>query len=227
MQAVILAAGLGTRMRPLTNTVAKPLLKIGKRPLVEYTFDALPDAIDEVIVVIGYLGEQIRNYLGDNFRGRKIEYVVQKKLEGTAKALWEAKPLLHGKFLVLMADDIYAKKDVEKCLPHEQAMLVYQQERESPGGEVLLNEKGELAQVTERKTIPAGALVATNVFVLAPEIFNYEPVKLTDREGEWGLPQTVAKMAKDHLVVVVEATRWLKITTPEDLILAAKLLSSS
>ena len=112
MQAVILAAGLGTRMRPLTDAVAKPLLKIGDRPLLEYTFDALPDEIDEVIVVIGYLGEQIRTYLGEEFRGRKIKYVVQEKLEGTAKALWEAKSLLRERFLVLMADDIFAKKNI-------------------------------------------------------------------------------------------------------------------
>ena len=224
MQAVILAAGLGTRMRPLTNTTAKPLLKIGKRALLDYTFDALPGEVDEVIVVIGYLGEQIKAYLGENFRGKKIQYVIQEKLEGTAKALFEAKPLLKEKFLVLMADDIYAKEDIEKCLQYENAMLVYQQEKESPGGEVVLNEKRELMEVIEKKMIPAGKLVGTNVFVLTPEIFTYEPVKLTDREGEWGLPQTVVEMSKDHPVTVVEATRWIKITTPEDLQRAEKLV---
>ncbi|MDO8564410.1 MAG: sugar phosphate nucleotidyltransferase [bacterium] len=225
MQAVILAAGLGTRMRPLTNTVAKPLLTVGERPLLEYTFDALPKEIDEVIVVVGYLGEQIREYVGENFRGRNIRYIEQKKLEGTAKALWEAKELLHGRFLVMMADDMYAKEDIEKCLTHERAMLVFRQEVESPGGEVVLNEKGELVDVIEKKNIPKGTLVGTNVFVLTPEIFNYEPVKLTDREGEWGLPQTVVQMVKDFPVAVIEATRWLKITSPEDLKVAEKLLS--
>lgn len=225
MQAVILAAGLGTRMRPLTNSIAKPLLKIGKRTLLDYTFDALPDEVDEVIVVIGYLGEQIRAYLGENFRGHKITYVVQKTLEGTAKALFEAKPFLNGRFLVLMADDIYAKADIQKCLAYEQAMLVYPQKRESPGGEIILDEKGALADVIERKSIPAGVLVGTNVFVLTPEFFTYEPVKLADREGEWGLPQTVVRMSKDHFVAVVEATRWIKITTPEDLKTAERLLN--
>ena len=227
MQAVILAAGLGTRMRPLTDAVAKPLLKIGDRPLLEYTFDALPDEIDEVIVVIGYLGEQIRTYLGEEFRGRKIKYVVQEKLEGTAKALWEAKSLLRERFLVLMADDICAKTDIERCLKHERAMLVMRTKSAGPGGKILLTDDAELKRVEEGKSHPAGSLISTNVFVLTPEFWGYEPIKLRDREGEWGLPQTVAHMAKDFPVAVVEATRWIKITTPKDLTLAASFLMAS
>ena len=225
MQAVILAAGLGTRMRPLTDTVPKPLLKIGERTLLDYTFDALPDSVDEVILVIGYLGEQIKAHLGEHYRGRRITYITQEKLEGTAKALWEAKSLLHGTFLVLMADDIYAKADIEKCLAHDLAILVMKTDVEGPGGRILLSNDGALETVVEGKFNPKGALISTNVFVLDERIFSYNPVKLTDREGEWGLPQTVAKMAKDHPVAVVEATRWIKVTAPEDLTLAEKLLS--
>ncbi len=225
MQAVILAAGLGTRMRPLTNTVPKPLLKIGNRTLLDYTFDALPDEVDEVVIVVGYLCEHIKTYLGENYRGRRIRYVVQEKLEGTAKALWEAKPFLRGKFLVLMADDIYENKDIANCLKYDQALLVKKTDTEGPGGRVLLDKEGKLQGVVEGTYNPVGALISTNVFVLTTEIFNYEPVKLTDREGEWGLPQTVSKMARDFPVAVVEATRWIKITTPEDLILTSQLLS--
>ena len=224
MQAVILAAGLGTRMRPLTNTVAKPLVKIAGRPLLEYTFDTLPDGVDEVVVVIGYLGEQIKAYLGENFRGRRIKYVVQERLDGTAKALWEAKPLLNGKFVVLMADDIYAKVDIENCLRYEQAMLVMKSERAGPGGNVMLNEKGELREVVEGNEHPAGSLISTNVFVLGPEFFNYSPTRKAPDSPEYGLPQTVVKLSKDHPVTAVEATRWLKITTSEDLKLAEQLL---
>lgn len=227
MQAVILAAGLGTRMRPLTNVTAKPLLKIGERTLLDYTFDALPDEVDEVIVVVGYLGEQIRSYLGKMFRGRKIEYVVQEKPEGTAKALWEARTLLRERFLVLMADDIYERKDIEKCLAYPRAMLVSRQERESAGGEVVLDKEGKLAGVIEKPSVSTGTLVGTNVFVLTTELFTYDPVKLTDREGEWGLPQTVVKMSKDYPVAIVEASRWIKITAPEDLNIAVALLDSS
>src|SRR3989338_8556666 len=158
LQAVILAAGAGTRMRPLTNTVAKPLVTIAGRPLLDYTFDALPDEVGEVIMIIGYLGEQIRAYLGETYRGRSIRYVEQKNLDGTAKALWEAKPFLKGKFLVLMADDIYAKEDIEKCLRHEHAISVMKSELEGPGGRVLLDTEGKLQTVVEGKYNHKGAL---------------------------------------------------------------------
>ncbi|HEY4508075.1 MAG TPA: sugar phosphate nucleotidyltransferase [Candidatus Paceibacterota bacterium] len=226
MQAVILAAGRGVRMKPLTDAAPKPLLKIGERTLLDYSFDALPDAVDEVIMVIGYLGDQIRAYLGENFRGRHIKYVVQKKLEGTAKAVWEAKPFLKGRFLVLMADDIYTKEDIEKCLQHEQAILVMKNDQIGPGGRVLLDREGRLQGVVEDKFNPAGALISTNVFVLDERFFNCEPVKLTDRADEWGLPQTVALFARDYPVAVVEATRWIKINAPEDLIIAEQLLAT-
>ena len=224
MQAVILAAGEGIRMRPLTETVPKPLLKVGGKPLIDYIFAALPKEIDEVIVVVGYLKEQIQKYLGDSFAGKKVRYIVQKKLEGTAKALFEAAGYITDRFLVLMADDIYSRNDIEVCLQHEQAMLVKRSEKEEPGGKVTLNKKGELQSVEEGKSFPIGTLVSTNVFVLNPEFFDYEPVKLTDRKNEWGLPQTVALMARDFPVEIVGATRWIKITTPEDLKAAEKTL---
>ena len=226
MQAVILAAGEGVRMRPLTETVPKPLLKVGGKPLLDYTFVALPEEIDEVILVIGYLGEQIKKYLGESFAGKKIRYVEQKKLEGTAKAVWEAKPLLKNRFLVMMADDIYSKTDIEKCLRHEQAILVMKSDRIGPGGQVTLNETGELQEVVEGKEHPAGSFISTNVFVLKPEFFTFPPVKKETDSSEYGLPQTVVEMSKQFPVAVVEATSWHKITTPEDLKSAEKLLTT-
>ncbi len=213
-------------MKPLTDTMPKPLLKMGGRALLDYSFDALPDEVKEVIVVIGYLGEQIRAYLGDSFRGRQIHYVVQEKLEGTAKALIEARHLLHGRFLVLMADDIYAKEDIEKCLAQEQAIMVMRTDAAGPGGKVSLNETGKLVRVEEGKNHAAGSLVSIGAYLLSEKIFNYAPVKLTDREGEWGLPQTVSKMARELPVAVVVATKWAKITEPKDLVLSEDLLHS-
>ena len=67
MQAVILAAGHGTRLRPLTYQMPKPLIKVADKCLIEHNIFNLPSEISELIIVIGYLGEQIQNYFGENY----------------------------------------------------------------------------------------------------------------------------------------------------------------
>ena len=79
MKAVILAAGEGVRMRPLTLRTPKPLLQVAGRPLLEHIIYALPKDINELIVVIGYLGDQIKNFLGNEYHGLKIQYIWQKR----------------------------------------------------------------------------------------------------------------------------------------------------
>src|SRR3989338_8673122 len=102
MQAVILAAWLGTRMGQLTKDTPKPLLKIADKTLLEHNLTALPDEIDEVVLVVGYLDDQIRNFVGKKFLGKKITYVHQEKLRGTGHALSMCKGVVRDRFLVLM-----------------------------------------------------------------------------------------------------------------------------
>ena len=71
------------------------------------------------------------------------------------------------------------------------------------------------------------SLVSIGAYLLSEKIFEYAPVKLTDREGEWGLPQTVSKMARDLPVAVVRATKWTKVTEPDDLTTTSNILKTS
>ena len=88
MKAIIPCAGEGVRMRPLTLEKPKQLLEIAGRPILVRIFENLPDEIGEVVLVVGYMGDKIRDYFGDKFLGRKIRYVEQKEKLGTADALW-------------------------------------------------------------------------------------------------------------------------------------------
>ncbi|MCL5436004.1 MAG: NTP transferase domain-containing protein, partial [Patescibacteria group bacterium] len=99
MQAVILAAGLGTRMGSLTKERPKPLLTIENRTLLEHNLLALPKEIDEVVLVVGYLKDQVMAAVGQEFLGKKIRYVVQEELLGTGHALSQCKDVLCGRFL--------------------------------------------------------------------------------------------------------------------------------
>ena len=114
MQAIILAAGKGTRMGMLTKNIPKPMLKVAGKTLLEHKFDILPESIDEIIMVIGYLGEVIRDTYGNEYKGKKITYVLQDKMHGTGGAVWLCRDLIADKFLVLNGDDMYAKEDLEK-----------------------------------------------------------------------------------------------------------------
>src|SRR3990167_6634769 len=115
MQAVILAAGRGTRMRELTESTPKALLEVAGRPLLEYAFDALPEAVDEVILVVEYLGGSIHDRFGPDYFGKRLLYVEMEELHGTAAALWMAKDILSAgggsasggqdRFLILPGDD--------------------------------------------------------------------------------------------------------------------------
>src|SRR3989344_4411739 len=111
MQAVILAAGLGTRMGNLTKNTPKPLLLTGGKTILERNLEALPDEIGEVVLVVGYLGGQIREKIGQSFAGKKITYVEQKELKGTGHALMQCKDALHGSFLVFYVDDLHDRAD--------------------------------------------------------------------------------------------------------------------
>lgn len=221
MQAVILAAGKGTRMRPLTYTTPKPLAQINGKSLIEHNLAKLPPEITEVIFVIGYLGEKIKKYFGKNFQGRKITYIEQKEKHGSGYALYFCKDILRDNFLVLMGDDLYSKKDILNCLKTGPNCLLAKKTKQAfTGGNILLDKNNNLA-IIEEGNHPNGGLINTGLYVLDENIFKYQPVKISNT-NEYGLPQTLAKLAQKLPVKVILASCWTQISNLEDLKKAEK-----
>lgn len=215
MQAVILAAGKGTRMQPLTYDIPKPMLPINGTPVLEHTLNFLPEEIDEVIFVINYLGKHIKKHFGEEWKGRKIKYVFQEELNGTGGALHTCKSLMREKFLVVMGDDLYYKKDLEKMLGEDLAILAQEVDDPSRFGVLKTDGNGKLIEIVEKPKMEGAGLVSTNAFVLTKKFFDYDLVSVSD--SEYGLPQTLAVMAKDYPVKVMKTTRWMAVGRPEDL----------
>jgi len=208
-------------MNHMTENTQKCMLSIGGKNLIQHKIDILPPPVTEVILVVGYLKENIINFFGDSYGGRKITYIVQDQLRGTGDSLWKAKDILKERFIVMMGDDIYSPRDIEECLKYNWSILVRRVDFLERGGKVILDKDNHLKDIVEgEQHDTADALVNTGFYVLDKEIFKYELVKLDNKE-EWGLPQTLLKAARDFPIKVVESSFWIQITSPLDLDKAA------
>ena len=222
MQAIILAAGEGIRLKPLTDTIPKCLIKVGRKTILEHTLSELPQNIKEVIIVVGHLKSQIKKQIGNHFANRNIRYVEQTERLGTGHALFTAKNAIdNGKFAVLMGDNIYTKRDIESCLSQSLALLVKEIEAPERLG-VLKVENGTLVDIIESPKLTVGSLVNCGLYALDKKIFDYSLVAISEKE--YGLPQTIAKMAAKHPVKIVKATFWMPINTIQDVKSADKHL---
>lgn len=222
MQAVILTAGRGKRMKHLTENVNKNMLKVNGKPILKYKLDSLPKEIDEIIFVIGYQGDQIKEQFGEKYKGRKISYVEQKKLNGTGGAIHKAKKLLKGKFLVIYGDDLYHKEDIKEIMKYNLAVLAKEIEDVSRFGILKTDKQGHLIDIVEKPKRSKSKLAAIGLFVLNKAFFKYKLVSVGG--GEFGLPQTLATMSRDHKIKIIKAKHWHPIGHPEDIRSAEKNL---
>ena len=208
----------------MTEKMPKPLLSVLGNNLIEHKLAILPPEISEVIIVVGYLGDKIREHFGDNFNGKKITYVDQKELLGTMLALKQAQDILSGRFMVMMGDDMYSKEAVAACLKHDWAVLVRRMEEKGRGALVSVDEHNHITDITEGAELEKGMFANCGLYVLHSDIFKYPLVQIPS--GEFGLPQTLVKAAKDFDVSVVESKGgWHQISTPEDLEKVEKALT--
>ncbi len=217
MRAIILAAGKGIRLLPLTATIPKPLLMVGPRPLLEHVLLALPDVVDEVTLVVGHLGEQIKDRFGDRFAGKRLLYIFQERLNGTGGAMALAKHVVKGPTLVLNADDLYTKDDLTRLVRLPRGILA-KRTREKIAYPLRI---GWLRRwLGFEKPSLGNKIVWQNcgAYVLDEQYFLLPPVEISVRgKFEASLPHTLACLTSRAPIYVVEATTWLPVGTIEEL----------
>lgn len=223
MQAVILCAGEGKRMRPLTETRPKPLIEVAGKPLIEHIVSSLPSLIEDVTLVVGYRGDDIVERIGDTLAGRSIRYVWQREKLGTADALLRAKEHLNDKFILLYGDDLIDTESISNALNHDACLLAYEHDEPHRFGVIVLNENGTVRTVVEKPSNPPSNLVCAAGLVLNPKIFNYYG---TQPEGrEYYLTEVVDEYAKIHPVGVSRVSFWHPVNRPEDIASAEAALA--
>jgi len=229
MQAIIMAAGRGTRLQTLNNTISKHMLEITPgKPILSHTLDVLPEEIDEVILVVNHLREHIQKFFGFSYGGRKIKYVVQEKLNGSGGAVWATRKHLREQFLVISGDDIYHPKDIKKMVQcNSYCILVHNppQEEAVKAAVIEINGDKTIKKIVEYPDSlkSKSRLINTGLYKLDKKIFKYPLQRKKPGDPEFGLPQTLVTLAKDIPIQVIESTFWQMVNTPEDFQQAKKV----
>ena len=220
MQAVILAAGEGTRMRPLTDSTPKPMLPVADRPLVAHTVDAAVDAgVTDLVLVVGYEADEVRGYFGDEYRGVPVDYAVQEEQLGTAHAVRCAREHLDGSFVVLNGDDLYDDESVaELVAAGERGPVVGTYRVDDPTSYgVFQLEDDVVTGIVEKPSDPESDLVNVGAYVFPAEAREWLDVEMSER-GEYEITDVLSKVITERSVGTVEVDRWLGCGRPWELL---------
>lgn len=222
MKAVILAAGKGTRMRPLTEDTPKPLLPVAGEPIIEHSIQQVENQVEEVIVVAGYRIEQFENYFEDRDNIRVVE---QEEAKGTADAALTAKPYVEDKSLILNGDDIYG--DVLKdFLELDTGVLATEVDDPEKYG-VFSIEEEFVTSVTEKPDSPDSCLVNIGCYLVGEEFFELlEDVEKSER-GEYEITDALEKYIERNTLEYRKTDSWLPCSYPWQLVQANKKLMRS
>jgi len=226
MKAVILAAGEGTRLRPITYTTPKPLIKVAGKPILVRVFDQLQGVVDEIILIVGYKAQQIKDYFGDNFNGIKITYVIQEKQLGTGDAMALTEYYVEGRFLVMYGDNLCHKSDIENCLKYELSALATEVKEPEKYG-VFITKDSKIINVIEKSKKPVSNLANAGVYVFDMEIFDELRKVTRSVRGEFELTDALKSLCKRRPVYCVKVEKyWLPIGYKEELDRADKFLQN-
>ena len=227
MKCIILAAGEGVRMKPLTNDTPKPMLKIGNKPILERILNDLPENIDEIILVVGYLKERIIDYFGDKFGRFRIQYVVQEGKLGTYHALELCKNLIadNEKFFMMYADDLHGPENLKKCAEGNSCtILTFKAEDPRRFGVLEIDKHDFITGIEEKPENPKTDLVSIGVMVLDKDIFKYPARRHSN--GEYYLTDSIEQMIEaGYKFKAINSSMWIPIGYPEDLKKAEEVLS--
>jgi len=233
LKAVVLAAGLGTRMRPLTFTKPKFLLPVAGKPALDHVLTLLKNAgVEEIGLVVGYGKEQIIDRYGDGSEfGVKIRYLHQKELSGTANAVSLAKEFIGGeRFMVMNADTLVDQESIDGLLKRYDEVhsdedfggVIATIEVEQPELFGIIHaEDGRVREVVEKPRRLESKLANAGIYIFDPVIFGAIGKTGKSERGEYELTTSIQILINEGKTVYTSPVNlWADIGRPWDLLLA-------
>ncbi|MDK2915561.1 MAG: UDP-N-acetylglucosamine diphosphorylase / glucose-phosphate thymidylyltransferase [Euryarchaeota archaeon] len=220
MQCVVLAAGEGKRMRPLTARRPKVMLPIANRPMMEHLVVAARDAgVTDFTFVVGYCEREIRNHFGDGSNlGVTITYVTQRHQLGTADALRATAGMIRDRFLLLNGDMILKSEDIRKlCRMNAPCMGIHETDHPQDYGVVTV-EGNRITGLEEKSEEPKSNLINAGAYLFDPGIFDLlAGVKVSGR-GEFELTDALETYIREGTLRAYPLAYWLDVGQPWDLL---------
>ncbi len=238
MKAVILAAGQGRRLRPLTNDRPKALVELAGKPFLEHVLEALSEAgVLEVGIVVGRLGEKIEEKFGEKFGEMKLSYLKQENEVGTAKAVYTAKGFVGDDDFICAHADVIIESGLYKKLIEEfhgkeelDAVIVGREVDEPWRYGVLRTENCFLKEIVEKpeKGKEPGKLINAGVYWFSRRIFKAIEETGKSERGEFELTDSIMRFAENNRAGVLHYEgKCFDIGSVEDLKNAEKELSGN
>jgi len=231
MKAVLLAAGEGVRLQPVTAARPKHLICVGGKPILEHCLEAVKACgITEAVLVTHYMGEAIRQYFGNGERlGLKLEYVEQSAVLGTGNAVSVAELLVGGDFALVYGDLLFASDALQHVVSlfaaekPAAAMAVVPVEKPESYGIIELADAKHVKRIVEK---PAASEAPSNLanaglYVFSQEIFEEIRQVTASVRGEWELTDALSlliKNGKSVLAAEISKADWIDIGRPWDLL---------
>ena len=183
MKAVIPLAGKGTRLRPHTHLTPKPLVHVGGRPVMSYILDDLQElGVDEMVFVVGYLGDHVRRYIADEYPGIRSHYVEQAVQNGTAGAVQLAEPFIDEEVLILFVDTLFdADLSIATRLEDEWAGVIWAKEVEDYQrfGVIVTDDQGAMTRIVEKPSTPISKLANIGLYYIRDHALLFEGINHT------------------------------------------------
>jgi len=218
MKCVILAAGEGKRMHPLTYTRPKVMLPIANKPILELNLlNAIDAGIKEFVLVVGYKSEMVRNYFGNGEKWKiKIQYVNQVEAKGTAHAIGMIEKFVDN-FIVLCGDTIFGKNDIKNIMKMKNSIGLSKVDNPDSYGIVELKEN-KIVKIYEKMQDPFTDVINAGIYHFNKKIFEYIKKTNKSQRGEYEITDTINLMLKKQELYGVFIKEWRDVVYPWNLL---------
>ncbi len=225
-KAIIPAAGLGTRLRPVTEKIPKVLIHVGDKPTIGHIISLVEDVgITDVVLIVGYLGEMVIDYVKDAFPKISVDFVEQKELKGLGHAIWLTREKAYGDEILIVYGDTILEAEIRSAFssPGDGSLGVKWVDDPSALGVAVL-EGNRVVRLVEKPKIPPSnlALVGVNYFkdsAMLYEALNEIVTKDIRTRGEVQATDAFDLMVKrGAYLTTFEVKTWLDCGTVENLL---------